>query len=159
MKFLQKVWDSLDSNFQSSHHLLLSVLESKLQEAVRLLNSVIGAKSEPDGLSGVLVKKGSLRKCKYAVRIKESLDGILLELIEWHSLFDPSWYLLARFPDADIDQGIESHLRDEAVRLLAGLRKSVRDLSSEANMPSRPISTRDFLGERLPIKGTSNTTT
>lgn len=158
MTFLKTIWDSLDANFQANQHLLLSVLETKLREAVRLLSGVIGAKDEQDNLTGILVKRGSLKRIKYAVRIKDSLEGTLSELLQWHNLFDPSWYLVARVPNVDIDRKLESHSKHEAVRLLAGLRKSVRDLNSQTSVPPKPISTNDFLGARVPIKGSSSTT-
>jgi hypothetical protein len=151
MGFLQKIWGSLNSNFQRNQHLLLSILEIKLQEAVRLLNSIIGTKSEPGGLGRILMKKGSLKKSEYVLRVKDSLERTLSEFIEWHNLFDPSWYLLARVPCDVIDQNLQSHSDDDSVRLLTGLRKSVRDLNSEANTPPRAISSDDFLGPRIPI--------
>lgn len=151
MKFLQNIWHTLDSNFQRNQHLLLSILEIKLQEAVRLLNGIIGTASEPGGLGRILVKKGSLRKSDYVLRVKDSLERTLSEFIAWHNLFDPSWYLLARIPSDEIDRNLQSHSKDKAVTMLTGLRKSVRDLNSETNMPSHPISSNDFLGPRTPI--------
>ena len=151
MEVLQKIWDNLDSNFQRNQLLLLSILENKIQEAVRLLNSIIGAKSESAGLGRILLKKGSLRRGEYVLWVKDSLERTLSDFMEWHNLFDPSWYLLARVPDDEIDRKLESHSKDEAVKILTGLRKSVRDLNSEASMPLRPISSNDFLGPHIPI--------
>lgn len=157
MVFLKKIWHVLDPNFQCNQHLLLSVLETKLQEAVRLLNSITGAKSEPGSLDRLLMKKGSVRKAKYALHTKDILDRSLSELMEWRALFDPSWYLIARNSNVDIDQHLEAGSKDEAVKLLGSLRKSIQDINSKTIISSRPISTMDFLGPRVPISASSCT--
>lgn len=151
MEFLKTILDNLDLNFQRNQHLLLSILEIKLQEAVRLVNTIIGTKSEPGSLGRILMKIGSLRKAEYVLQVKDSLDGTLSELVEWHNLFDPSWYLLARVPGDEIDRNLRSHSKDEPVKMLTALRKSVHDLNSEAITPLRTISSNDFLGPRIPI--------
>jgi hypothetical protein len=156
MEFLQKIWDRLPANFQQLQLLLLGTLEIKLQDAVRLLNSIIGAKSQPGGgLSRLLAKKGSLKKTAYVLWVKDSLESTLSEFIGWHKLFDPSWYLAAQVPDVEIDRSLQVHAQDEQLKMLKGLRKSIRDLSSDAGTPSRPISSNDFLGPRKPITASS----
>lgn len=148
---LRKIWHSLDPNYQASQHLLLSLLENKLEEAVRQLSRVVATKSHPAGFKGILLKRGSLRKVKFVVLVKDNLEKLLVELKDWHGLYDPPWFLLSRAPSQHVDQSLESPPKEGAVRLLAGLRKSAKELSFPANAPCRPISTKDFLGRRTPI--------
>jgi len=151
MEFLKKIWHTLDQNFQRNEHLLLSILQHKLQEAIHLLNSIVGKDSQLSSLDQILKKTGTLRRSKYVLRVKDSLDRTLSELVEWRNLFDPSWYPLARVPSDEIDRNLAASSKDEALKTLAKLRKSVKDLNSDTGTPLRPISSNDFLGPRLPI--------
>lgn len=154
-ELLRKLWNSLDFNYQASQHLLLSVLENKLEEAVRQCSRVVATKSQSTGFKGTLLKRGSLRKVKFVILVKDNLEKLLVELKDWHGLYDPSWFLLSRAPSQSVDQGLESQPKEGAVRLLAGLRKSAKELSFPANAPCRPISTKDFLEGRILIKYSS----
>lgn len=152
---LKKVGESLDANYQASQHLLLSVLENKLEHTVHQLNGIIATKSEPARSKGIFLKRGSPRRVKCAILVKENLEKLLRELSDWHVLYDPLWYLLSRVHSPKIDQALTSWPNEGAIKLLASLRKSAKELGSPVNAPCRPISTNDFLEGRIPVKASS----
>ena len=153
MDLLTKIWDSLDPNLQQNQHLLLSVLEVKLQKAVSLLNSVVNNEQTATSLADILKTRGRVKKGRFALSVKDSLDQTMVEFSEWHYLFDPSWYLIARVTSEEIDRQLQAKKthNESPVYGLKALRKSVRDLNTPSNQPSRDISSYDFLGPRSPI--------
>ena len=172
MEFLRTVWESLDPILQQNQQLLLSELETKLQKSVRLIDGVIenkqNAASHPNvlkmkgivrtnSLPDVLKMKGTVRRVKFALSIRESLKLTVAEFIEWHQLFDPSWYLLSRVASKEVDRCLEAkdETKDSMIQALSVLRRAARDINARADRPSRDISSYDFLGTRMPITNSS----
>ena len=153
MHLLTKIWDDLDSSLQQNQHLLLSVLEAKLQKAVSLLNSVVNNEQTATSLSDILKTKGRVKKGRFALSVKDILDQTMVEFSEWHYLFDPSWYLIARVTSGEVDRHFQVKSTDDKspVYGLKTLRKSIRDLNALSSRPVREISPYDFLGPRSPI--------
>ena len=157
MEILRKVWNSLDPSLQQNQQLLLCKLEIILREAVELINAAIDGKHTVTSLSSLLRAKGKIRKGRFAIPIKRSLDDTVNQFKEWHLLFDPFWYLIARVPDEEIDQHLRAKTGSETTSIqgLIALRKSIRDLNAPLRQPVRQISSYDFLGPRKPISGSS----
>ena len=153
MTFLREVWDSLDSSLQQNQHLLLTELDLNLRTTTELLNSIIGDKRSKVAFSEIRHKRGQVRRIRYALSVKGNLEATIAEFKEWQSLFDPSWYLIARVIDHNIDRYIEAskHPKDCPVRALMALRKSIKDLAPSTTQPAREISSYDFLGHRKAI--------
>jgi hypothetical protein len=138
MSILRKIWQTLPPDHQQTQLSLFSVLETKVHRACLLLDDIIGTTSTPGSLN-------TMNRFRYAAIKKKDLSRSVAKLIEWHQLFNVAWCLLARVPGHKIDQNLEMNSKDAAVKLLIGLRKSVKELSSEDNAPSREISSHDFL--------------
>ena len=150
MRLLREVWASLDPVLQQNQELLLSKLDIKLQEAVRLIEGIVKNKQNPTTLLNV---KGRVKKGKYTLWVKDSLNHTVAEFAKWHRLFDPSWLLLSRVESEKIDRCLDAKdgQSERMIQALSVLRKAARDLTDRADQPSRDISSRDFLGPRIPI--------
>ncbi|MCJ1403822.1 hypothetical protein MMC11_007045 [Xylographa trunciseda] len=157
MDLLTKVWDSLDPILQQNQHLLLCQLEVKLQKAIGLINAIVHGKQTATSLADILRIKGKVKRERYALSVKESLDRSVADFSEWHYLFDPSWYLIAQVASDEIDRYLRNKKNDDnsPVQGLIALRKSIRDLNVPSNRPVREISSHDFLGPRSLIPESS----
>ena len=153
MQLLRKVWHILDPILQQNQQLLLSELNIKLQKSVRVIDGIIKNEHHATSLSDILKMKGKINRVKFFLSAKESLKLSVVELIDWHYLFDPSWYLLSRVAREEIDRYLETNsgTNESMIEALGVLRKAAQDLTARADQPSRDISSRDFLGTRVPI--------
>lgn len=91
MRFLTKIAHTLEDELSRSQLSLLHIVEGKLIQAVTKL-PVEDLSHEKDEHSSKLKFKEHLKKWKWAV--KDSLSGLIVELEEWQTRFDPSWYLM-----------------------------------------------------------------
>jgi hypothetical protein len=83
---------------------VLQVLEGKLQNAIKKLDSLVGIREDISTWDKIIAKRGEAKRLKYAAYAKASLDGITDDLEKWQRMFDPSWFFLARIAVPIIDQ-------------------------------------------------------
>lgn len=130
---MRAVSQSLDEKLQVHQNTLLHHLLHKLQAANELVDGIIG-KPQPQGrpsVNDLARKQGVLRRIKYALSLKEHLNNTVLDLKKWHEMFDPSWFLIVRVPNRDIDK----HLTDQRVKCSSSVLtlKRMRDVFKEDN--------------------------
>ena len=130
---LRRIWDTLEGRLQSYQSQVLQHLQIKLQTATIEIDGVIGVKREDDDFlpANLGGKKGPLKKWK-VLAVEDCLYKAVAELEEWRKRFDPSWLLIARIGNGDIDRQLtaDSTEPSNAVTLL----KSIRDaLKEDAN--------------------------
>ena len=101
---LRNIWDSLNGRLQVYQNTVLQHLYIKIQIAIAELDGIIGKNHDtatsPLDLGG---KKGALKRGKF-VALEASLQRSITELELWHRRFDPSWFLITRIQDLNIDR-------------------------------------------------------
>lgn len=100
--FLQKIWGTLDEEHKNLQVRIMQKLVTKLEDAINQIESVLKKKDKDDGNTVVRVKKW-----KYVLWAKESMDKMIQELQEWQRMFNPSWYLMMKIADPVIDKELE----------------------------------------------------
>ena len=84
LDFLQRIWESLDDEYQLIQNQILQLLISKLTSIISRLD-----------------------KCRLPwkyVFLKQHLDEAIAELASWQKLYDPSWFLILRISSPFVDQ-------------------------------------------------------
>jgi hypothetical protein len=102
--FLRAIWADLGDRFQIHQNNVLRVLQCKLQEATILLDSAVGKSEDETTIKHVIGKKGRLHKGAFALSLQECLETIIGDLDRWHTMFDPSWFLISRITSPKIDR-------------------------------------------------------
>jgi hypothetical protein len=108
---LRTVWESLDERLQIHQHLVLQVLQCKLQSAISKLDGLTSAREKITTWDKIVAKAKQL---KYAAYAKASLDNIISDLDKWQRTFDPSWFFLARIAVPVIDQQLTEQQASES---------------------------------------------
>ena len=130
IEILRNIWNTLEGRLQSYQSQVLQHLQIKLQTATIEIDGVIGVKREDDDFlpTNIGGKKGPLKKGKI-LAVEECLCKAVAELEEWRKRFDPSWLLIARIANGDIDRQLtaESNGPSNAVSLLKSIRDALRE--------------------------------
>jgi len=148
----------LEEKLQLHLNTLFQRLQVKLQEATVAIDSVIGSKEDPKtvSLDRVLCKKGGVNKLKFAMGVKKSLDRVLADLKEWHSMLETSWFLLALVRNPAVDRQLtdQNASQSGSVSTLRGLRNAIECGSGEKREEKcAPIFMKEFelLEGRIPV--------
>lgn len=94
MSFLQQIWHTFNEQLKVHYLKVFQVLQGKLQKSIDLIAHVVGLSEDDASMPNLLYKRGRLRRGKFAWSAKECIDRAIRELDEWHSTFDPSWYMI-----------------------------------------------------------------
>lgn len=123
---LRSVWETLDEQLQEHQSSMMQVLQGKLQNATRKLDSLISIQEEIVTSNKNITKRGGAKRLKYATYAKASLDGIIEDLRKWQTMFDPSWFFLARISGPFIDHQLreEKAAGSRAVSLVRQMRQA-----------------------------------
>lgn len=78
-------------------------------------------------------------RMRYAI-FEKHLEGLVVELERWQSIFDPSWYLLTRIVSPEVDKVLEQTESDNTAQIqtvsnLHDIRAIVRPTSQEKSPP------------------------
>ena len=118
LDFLQRVWQSLDEEYQAIQKQILHVLVGKLTIAVSKIDSLIIKKpSSTSSLKDQRQHLTSVRKWKY-VLLKDGLDRTIEDLETWQKMFDPSWFLIMMNSSPQIDTELTKQNRSSTSSLL-----------------------------------------
>lgn len=96
LNFLKRIEGQLEEDHRSIQCRLLTVLATKLQLADSKLQGVLkksNVQSEANTFPGL---QWQVKKWKYALFAKNTIDHVLSDLRDWQDTFDPSWYLIMR---------------------------------------------------------------
>lgn len=147
---LRSVWESIDEQLQAHHNSVLHVLQGKIQNAIRKLDSLISIQEEAMSSNKTIAKRGGAKRLKYATYAKASLDSIIDDLRKWQTMFDPSWFFLARISGPFIDHQFtaEKAAESEAVSIVRQMRQA-HTVHEKVSVSSASI----FLPEALEIMG------
>ena len=159
IELLCRIWHTLDANYQVHQNSVLRVLQGKLQAAVLMLDDLYGEVGDDPSVGQVMRKKGDLKRIKYATLVKNRLSNAVVELKEWHSIFDPSWFLLTALEDRLVDQELSSELpkREEPLSVLKGMRAAISCNKSDKQYKSSCFRSADEVQlDREPIPYSSS---
>lgn len=122
---LRVLWDTLDEQLREHQNSVLQVLHEKLQKAISKLSSLIRVREEITA-PGKPNARVEVKRLKYAMYAKASLDGIIDDLGKWQAMFDPSWFILARIAGSVIDHQLttEKAAESKAVSTVMQMRQA-----------------------------------
>lgn len=101
LNVVRGIASELSERHRMIQHATIAMLVTKLEIAINNVESTI--KSHPDRDQELEV-----HRWKYAL-MKEKIDRTIEDLKEWQSLFDPSWYLIMKLADRQIDDGLRKN--------------------------------------------------
>lgn len=104
LKRLRSLSSELGDQLCMHQDQVLQILQGKLAEGIVLIDGVIGDRSNQPTVRSIATKSGTVKRTKYAVRLKACLEKTIQEIDKWHGLFDPSWLLLLRISNPVIKQ-------------------------------------------------------
>lgn len=110
LQFMKKVEKLLDDRHRDIQQANAEMLSSKIKVVVQKLESVTISDERP-GPEQTHKPVPKVRQLKYTF-LKESLDKAIEDLEDWERLANPSWYLMLKIADSQIDQVL---LKDRAV--------------------------------------------
>ena len=123
LDFLRCVWQSLDEEHQSIQKQILHVLIGKLAAADSKIDKlIIGNKSTASAVKDQRQQLIGVKRWKYAL-LKEGLDRTIEDLGAWQKMFDPTWYLILRTSNPQIDAELTRHNEIPSSSLLHSLQK------------------------------------
>lgn len=100
LRFLRRVWESLDEDYRDLQGRILRILENKLKDAVLHISR----------LETSAVDSGKRRKnrkaTKYVLDVKKSLENAIRDLQAWQREFDATWFLVLRAADQTIVENL-----------------------------------------------------
>ncbi|KAI1371283.1 hypothetical protein F4677DRAFT_436023 [Hypoxylon crocopeplum] len=100
LRFMKQVEDLMGKYHRAVNERTVEVLLAKLKVVVSSLERVVKMPDEADENASVVPKRW-----KYAL-FKESIDGAIEELEIWQRSADPTWYLILRMADSQIDRAL-----------------------------------------------------
>ena len=119
LQMLRKMEPLLDDCHRSIQQRCLEVVLAKLKIAVSKLGGLI---AKPDPAQGPLAKP-EVKKLKYAI-FKDSLAEAISELERWQQIFDPSWFLMLRIADPQVDTLLKATTKEQAGSVQRGSSRS-----------------------------------
>jgi len=105
---LGKISDQLGNDLAQSQFNLLHKLQGKLLQATSLIESL-----RPKGRTSRRSALEILRKLKYSVILKDSLDELVADLEAWQIRFDPTWYLTLIMGGIDIGSCVAESSKEQ----------------------------------------------
>lgn len=125
LNFLTRIWEGLSEEYQDYLDLqnrIILVLQKKLEAATlqisRLENHATGSGRD----TGILSKR---KAAKYALGVKDSLEGAIEDLQTWQKEFDTTWFLVLRIANGVIDTELVDRPGTEKLSVARRVRKSL----------------------------------
>ena len=176
LEFLQRVAQTLDESHQAMLLNAAEILGSKLRIAASKLDSVIGkhqtTETGTNPTSGSSSTKGEVvtktKKVSYAMH-KQSIDNAIEDIENWQRITDPSWFLILRIADSEIDKQLSAtNMTDSLDTSTKAIRDSFRRSSiyekqevaifrSEDELLSAVIENIDFCEAKIAHRRSSRT--
>ncbi|KAI0401116.1 hypothetical protein F4802DRAFT_601391 [Xylaria palmicola] len=113
LEFMQKVDGSLDAYHKQMNEKVIEILQSKLKIVTLKLERVVRMPDKDGDTTSTEQSNATLapRRWKYAL-LKESIDEAIEELEAWQRTADPSWYLILKIANSQIDQALMRDNKD-----------------------------------------------
>ncbi|KAK7211488.1 hypothetical protein V2G26_018666 [Clonostachys chloroleuca] len=106
LAFMKELEHVLDEHHRSLNVQATDRLKTQFENAVRKLQEFMVDDTQGSGMLAQIRKKAI--KWKYAI-VKETVDAVIEELQKWQALADPSWYLMLKMANSQIDQTLRSN--------------------------------------------------
>lgn len=160
MQVLRGILPRLNGKLQIHFSQVFHKLQTKLQEVVSLLDTVIGGSGSfaqfmrTMSLDGLSYKKGKLNRLRFATQVKGDLDKILVDLGDWHGMLQLSWFLLSRVQDSAIDAQLATRFgggENQQIERLQELRNAIHGKSSYNSRALQFIEEQEWIGSRAPV--------
>ena len=119
LQMLRKMEPLLDGSHRSIQQRCLEIVLAKIKIAVSKLEGLI---EKPNPAHGPLAKP-EVKKLKYTF-FKDSLAEAISELERWQQIFDPSWFLMLRIADPQVDSLLKATTKLQAGSVQKGFSRS-----------------------------------
>lgn len=132
LQMVRKMEPLLDDRHRRVQERSLEIVVAKLKVAISKLDGLI---TKPDLAQGPLAKP-EVKKLKYAF-VKDGLAEAILELERWQQIFDPSWFLMLRIADPQVDSLLAASAhRGLSASLPAAMRRAINDSTGDTDRPN-----------------------
>ena len=133
---MKQVKNLLDDRHRDIQHVNVEELSSKMHVVVQRLESVTTTTKKEESEATDKPTQRVARPFKY-IWVKESLDKAIQDLEDWQRVADPSWYLILKIADRQIDTAL---LRDDAATAESvSSAKAIRD-ATQGERPKEKLS-------------------
>lgn len=110
INFLKRMQSIADESLLSQYEMMLHVLVGKLEIASSILKKLVYVESNTDGQSEIRLLP---KKFKYSYT-KESFDKAIDAIESWQKLADPTWFLVLKLVDRQLDTELMSSTSETA---------------------------------------------
>lgn len=134
LQIVREMEPMLEDNHRRIQQQSLEIVVAKLKVVISKLDGLI---TKPDLTQGPLAKP-EVKKLKYAF-VKDGLAEAILELERWQQIFDPSWFLMLRIADPQVDSLLAASAhRGVSASLPAAqaMRRAINDSTGDTNRPN-----------------------
>ncbi|KAJ0421811.1 hypothetical protein BJY00DRAFT_105548 [Aspergillus carlsbadensis] len=128
LRALTALWDKLHPPLQALYHDVLTSLGTKLMSAFESFQVTQGHSNAAS----------TMRQKLKVVYLKRQLTQTVADMEEWQKKFDPSWYLITRIANPDVDKRLD-HVKARVPQpaaapstRLAKMRESINQISSQS---------------------------
>jgi hypothetical protein len=128
LRTLTALWDKLHPPLQALYHDVLTSLGTKLMSAFESFQVTQGHSNAAS----------TMRQKLKVVYLKRQLTQTVADMEEWQKKFDPSWYLITRIANPDVDKRLD-HVKARVPQpaavsstRLAKMRESINQISSRS---------------------------
>ncbi|KAL3443986.1 hypothetical protein BJX65DRAFT_311294 [Aspergillus insuetus] len=128
LRALTALWDKLHPPLQALYHDVLTSLGTKLMSAFESFQVTQGHSNAAS----------TMRQKLKVVYLKRQLTQTVADMEEWQKKFDPSWYLITRIANPDVDKRLD-HVKARvplpaatSSTRLAKMRASINQISSQS---------------------------
>ena len=122
---LQGIWQTFPGYLQVHYNLVFQRLNSKLQESIKLIDSVSVRSDGELSITGQSRKRWDYKKSKFVWSSKESIERAIKELDDWRHMLDSSWYMIKLINNRLIDDELAKH--HASVKSPVSVLRSMRD--------------------------------
>ncbi|VUC23017.1 unnamed protein product [Clonostachys rosea] len=106
LAFMRELEHVLDEHHRSLNVQATDRLKTQFETAVHKLQEFTVDDTQGNGMLAQIRKKAT--RWKYAM-VKETVDAVVEELQKWQALADPSWYLMLKMANSQIDLTLRSN--------------------------------------------------
>lgn len=128
LELLTRLWNTLDPEHQELQERVVQVLAGKLRVALSQIDKVERINPGDNVHAGV-------KRWKYMLYVKDSLDKAIAELEAWHKIFDPTWFLIMKIADplvdsklTEVSQGADPGSKHKATTSTFSSASHIRDI-------------------------------
>lgn len=134
LQMVRKMEPLLDDRHRGVQQRSLEIVLAKLKVAISKLDGLI---TKPDLAQGPLAKP-EVKKLKYAF-VKDGLAEAILELERWQQIFDPSWFLMLRIADPQVDSLLAASAHrglSASLPAAQAMRRAINDSTGDTDRPN-----------------------